>query len=70
MMEQPWLGAMPPFSILGDIWFVGNRTALTHIIDTGNEVIMSSGELYGLSVSGASFGGSNYGCSIALYNYW
>ena len=32
--------------------------------------IMGSEKLCGLSVSGASFGGRNYGCSIALYNHW
>ena len=40
MMEQPWLEAMPPFRILGNTWFVGNRAASTHIIDTGDGLIM------------------------------
>ena len=33
-------------------------------------LIMGSGKLYGLNISGASFGGNNYGCSLALYNCW
>lgn len=37
-------------------------------ISTG--LIMGSGKIFGLTVCGASFGGENYGCSIALYNHW
>jgi len=40
MMEQPWQEAMEPFCILGNLWFVGNRAASTHIIDTGDGLIM------------------------------
>ena len=40
MMEHPWEGAFPPFCILGNTWFVGTRPASTHIIDTGDGLIM------------------------------
>ncbi|MBO4649382.1 MAG: MBL fold metallo-hydrolase [Lentisphaeria bacterium] len=40
MMEHPWEGAMAPFRILGNTWFVGTRPASTHIIDTGDGLIM------------------------------
>ena len=40
MMEHPWEGAMAPFRILGNTWFVGSRPASTHIIDTGDGLIM------------------------------
>ena len=40
MMEHPWEGAMTPFRILGSTWFVGTRPASTHIIDTGDGLIM------------------------------
>lgn len=39
-MEPPWKGAMEPFCILGNTWFVGSRPASTHIIDTGEGLIM------------------------------
>ena len=40
MMEHPWEGAMEPFRILGNTWFVGTKPASTHIIDTGDGLIM------------------------------
>ena len=40
MMEQPWKGAMKPFRILGNTWFVGTGPASTHIIDSGDGLIM------------------------------
>lgn len=40
MMEQPWKGAMTPFRILGNTWFVGTGPASTHIIDSGDGLIM------------------------------
>lgn len=39
-MDQPWKGAMEPFCVLGNTWFVGSRPASTHIIDTGEGLIM------------------------------
>lgn len=40
MMEHPWEGAMEPFRILGNTWFTGTRPASTHIIDSGDGLIM------------------------------
>jgi len=40
MLENPWEGAMEPFRILGNTWFVGTRPASTHIIDSGDGLIM------------------------------
>ncbi len=40
MMERPWEGAMKPFRMFGNIWFVGTRPASTHIIDTGEGLIL------------------------------
>lgn len=37
---HPWEGYMPPFRIWGNIYFVGTRPASTHIIDTGEGLIM------------------------------
>ena len=37
---QPWLGYMPPFKIWGNLYFVGTKPASTHIIDTGDGLIM------------------------------
>ena len=40
MMEKPWEGAMPPFRLFGNIWFVGTSPASTHVIDTGDGLIL------------------------------
>ena len=40
MMKHPWKGAMEPFRILGNTWFVGTEPASTHLIDTGDGLIM------------------------------
>lgn len=40
MMEHPWEGAMEPFRVLGNTWFVGTGPASTHIIDSGEGLIM------------------------------
>ena len=40
MMEHPWEGALEPFRILGNTWFTGTVSASTHIIDTGDGLIM------------------------------
>lgn len=37
---HPWEGYMPPFKLLGNIYFVGTKPASTHIIDTGDGLIM------------------------------
>lgn len=37
---QPWLGYIPPFKIGGNLYFVGTEPASTHIIDTGDGLIM------------------------------
>lgn len=37
---QPWQGYMPPFKIWGNLYFVGTEPASTHIIDTGDGLIM------------------------------
>lgn len=36
----PWKGAFPPFKIFGNLYFVGTEPASTHIIDTGEGLIM------------------------------
>lgn len=37
---QPWRGYMPPFKLWGNVYFVGTEPASTHIIDTGDGLIM------------------------------
>lgn len=37
---QPWVGYMPPFKMIGNLFFVGTEPASTHIIDTGSGLIM------------------------------
>lgn len=36
----PWEGSFPAFRIFGNLYFVGTQPASTHIIDTGNGLIM------------------------------
>lgn len=36
----PWVGYMPPFKMIGNLFFVGTEPASTHIIDTGSGLIM------------------------------
>ena len=36
----PWKGFLPPFKIFGNLYFVGSMPASTHIIDTGEGLIM------------------------------
>lgn len=38
--NQPWRGYMPPFKLWGNLYFVGTKPASTHIIDTGDGLIM------------------------------
>ena len=40
MLEVPWTRTMPPFQILGNTWFVGSAPASSHIIDTGDGLIL------------------------------
>lgn len=40
MMERPWEGAMPPFRIRGNLYFVGTRPASSHLIDTGDGLVL------------------------------
>ena len=37
---QPWKGYMTPFRLWGNVYFVGTQPASTHIIDTGEGLIM------------------------------
>ena len=39
-MKKPWIGYIKPFKILGNLYFVGTEPASTHIIDTGDGLIM------------------------------
>ena len=38
--KQPWKGYIPPFRLWGNVYFVGTTPASTHIIDTGDGLIM------------------------------
>lgn len=38
--ENVWEGKMEPFKIVGDVYFVGSFAASTHIIDTGDGLIL------------------------------
>lgn len=40
MMESPWLGKMRPFRIVGNVYFIGTFQASTHLIDTGDGLIV------------------------------
>ena len=40
MKNPPWEGAMEPFRILGNTWFVGTRPASSHLIDTGDGLFL------------------------------
>lgn len=39
-VKQPWNGYVKPFKIWGNLYFVGTEPASTHIIDTGEGLIM------------------------------
>ena len=39
-INQPWLGAMPCFKLYGNVYFVGTSHASTHLIDTGDGLLM------------------------------
>ena len=40
MQEKTWENDFPPFNIFGNLYFLGNEPASTHIIDTGSGLIM------------------------------
>lgn len=37
---KPWEGYFPPFNVWGNLYFVGTTPASTHIVDTGEGLIM------------------------------
>ena len=39
-MKHPWKGAREPFQIYGNLYFVGTEPASTHLIDTGEGLIV------------------------------
>jgi len=39
-IKSPWEGKMEPFKIIGNVYFVGTFQASTHIIDTGDGLIL------------------------------
>ena len=38
--NAPWEGYFPPFKIFGNLYFVGTTPASTHVVDTGDGLIM------------------------------
>ena len=40
MLESPWSRTMQPFQLFGNTWFVGSRPASSHIIATGDGLIL------------------------------
>lgn len=39
-MKTPWIGYIKPFRMFGGLYFVGAKPAATHIIDTGDGLIL------------------------------
>ena len=39
-IEQPWEGKMEPFKIIGNVYFVGTFQASSHLVDTGDGLIL------------------------------
>lgn len=39
-LNRPWLGATEPFKIYGNVYFVGTGPASSHLIDTGDGLIL------------------------------
>lgn len=39
-IEKPWEGKMEPFKIIGNVYFVGTYQASSHLIDTGDGLIL------------------------------
>ena len=49
--HQPWQGAMEPFKIFGNLYFVGTQPASSHMIDTGEGLILiDTGYQHGLYI--------------------
>ena len=47
--QQPWRGKMEPFKIFGNLYFVGTHPASSHMIDTGDGLILiDTGYQHGL----------------------
>lgn len=47
--QQPWIGKMEPFKIFGNLYFVGTHPASSHLIDTGDGLILiDTGYQHGL----------------------
>lgn len=40
MKKLPWEGAFPPFRIFGNLYFVGTVPASTHVVDTGEGLLV------------------------------
>ena len=40
MAVLPWKGAFPPFRIFGNLYFAGTEPASTHVVDTGDGLIL------------------------------
>lgn len=40
IIKNPWEGAMNPFRIVGNVYFVGTYQASSHLIDTGDGLIL------------------------------
>ena len=40
MLWKPWEGRMAPFKIFGNLYFIGTRPASTHLIDTGDGLLI------------------------------
>jgi len=40
MKAQPWRGYLPPFKLWGPVYFVGTMPASSHLIDTGDGLIL------------------------------
>ncbi len=48
-LVAPWKGAIEPFKIIGNVYFVGMREASSHLIDTGEGLILiDTGYMSGL----------------------
>ena len=47
--QQPWRGKMEPFKVFGNLYFVGTHPASSHLIDTGDGLILiDTGYQHGL----------------------
>ncbi len=47
--KEPWKGAMEPFKVFGNLYFVGTEPASSHMIDTGDGLILiDTGYQHGL----------------------